>query len=91
MRTALLCVLAGLLLSPAAQADERLNGSGSSFILPLMERWATRYKEEKKVEVNYQAKGSGAGVTAMTAKEVEFGCTDAPMTPQQLEKAKAEG
>jgi phosphate ABC transporter phosphate-binding protein len=70
-----------------AKKTFRLNGSGSSFVNPIMTKWADVYNREKGVEVNYQSAGSGQGVQQMTKKTVHFGCTDAPMNAQQLEEA----
>jgi phosphate transport system substrate-binding protein len=69
----------------------RLNGSGSSFVNPIMTKWADMYNKERGIEVNYQSSGSGNGVQQMTSKIVDFGCTDAPMNPQQLVEAKNKG
>jgi phosphate transport system substrate-binding protein len=70
---------------------KRLNGGGSSFVYPLMSKWVGIYEKEKNVQVNYQSVGSGAGIHKMTAKEFDFGCTDAPMNQEQMEKAKKAG
>jgi len=67
----------------------RLQGAGSSFVDPVMQEWIIAYKE--KGEVNYQSKGSSAGIKMMTDKEVDFGCSDAPMKKDQEEKAKEQG
>jgi phosphate transport system substrate-binding protein len=63
----------------------RLDGAGSSFIDPVMQEWAQTYEKRNRVELNYQARGSGAGIQLMTNKEVDFGCTDAPLTEEQIE------
>jgi phosphate ABC transporter phosphate-binding protein len=70
---------------------DRLNGGGSSFVYPMMSKWASVYDKEKGVKINYQSIGSGGGIQQMTAKTVDFGCTDAPMNEEQLQKARAEG
>ncbi len=64
-----------------------LTGAGSSFVDPLMGKWAEVYKTEKGIKINYQALGSGAGMKQMTEKAVDFGCTDAFMKKEQLEAA----
>jgi phosphate transport system substrate-binding protein len=69
----------------------RLNGSGSSFVNPIMTKWADVYNRERGVEVNYQSAGSGQGVQQMTNQTVRFGCTDAPMNDQQLAEARKAG
>jgi phosphate transport system substrate-binding protein len=68
----------------------RLEGAGSSFVDPMMQEWASIYKE-KGVQVNYQSKGSSSGIRMMTGKEVNFGCSDAPMNEEQLAKASSAG
>src|SRR5438445_4242031 len=69
----------------------RLNGGGSSFVNPMMSKWASAYEKAKAVQVNYQSLGSGAGIQQMIAKTIDFGCTDAPMNDEQLSKAKGAG
>jgi phosphate transport system substrate-binding protein len=69
----------------------RLRGGGASFIYPAMSKWKSVYNEEKKAEIDYQSLGSGAGVQQMTARTLDFGCTDAPMKKEQLERAREEG
>jgi phosphate transport system substrate-binding protein len=69
----------------------RLDGAGSSFVDPMMQEWASAYNKAKGVKVNYQSKGSGAGISMMTQKEVDFGCSDAPLNKEQLAKAMDSG
>jgi phosphate transport system substrate-binding protein len=68
-----------------------LQGAGSTFVDPMMQEWASIYKKEKGVSVNYQPKGSGAGISMMTGKEVDFGCSDAPLNKEQLATAEDKG
>jgi phosphate transport system substrate-binding protein len=84
----------GLLLFGLGCGGERkrpLQGAGSTFVDPIMQEWAVIYKKEKSTAVNYQAKGSGAGIAMMTKKEVDFGCSDAPLNEEQLAEAKEKG
>ena len=69
----------------------RLNGAGSTFVYPMMSKWAAEYDKAKSVEVNYQSIGSGGGIQQMTAKTADFGCTDGPMNDEQMQKAKDTG
>ena len=70
----------------------KLSGSGSTFVKPAMDKWIDVYSKEKGgLEINYQGQGSTAGIKQMTEKAVDFGCTDAPMTPEQLDRARTEG
>src|SRR5205823_7652816 len=75
----------------SAKSDQRLNAGGSTFVFPMMSKWASEYDKAKGVKVNYQSVGSGGGIQQMTAKTFDFGCTDAPMNEEQLDKAHAEG
>src|SRR2546430_16958893 len=61
----------------------QLNGAGSSFAFPVMSAWSTQYKALTGVQINYQATGSGAGVNAGIAKNLDFGGTDAPLNATQ--------
>jgi phosphate ABC transporter phosphate-binding protein len=69
----------------------RLNAGGSTFVYPMMSKWAAEYDKAKSVEVNYQSIGSGGGIQQMTAKTFDFGCTDGPMNEEQLKKAQDTG
>ncbi|MGL4554203.1 MAG: phosphate ABC transporter substrate-binding protein PstS [Gemmataceae bacterium] len=84
-------LLAGMLALGCGDAKSRIEGAGSSFIDPMMQEWAGRYKKDKGVPVNYQSKGSGAGIKMMTGQEVDFGCSDAPLSDEQLESCRAAG
>lgn len=60
-----------------------INGAGSSLIAPALAVWGPAYTKASGVEVNYSSVGSGAGIAAITAKTVDFGASDAPLTPDQ--------
>ena len=79
-------VAAGLLAvaTPAFAAD--ITGAGSTFIFPVLSKWADAYKKESGNGVNYQSIGSGAGIKQILAKTVTFGATDAPLKADQLQK-----
>jgi phosphate transport system substrate-binding protein len=69
-----------------AKADT-LTGAGSTFIAPILQKWAAVYAKKTGTPVNYQAIGSGGGINALTAQTVDFAGSDVPMTA--AEKAKA--
>jgi phosphate ABC transporter phosphate-binding protein len=69
----------------------RLNAGGSTFVYPLMSTWASVYDKDKGVQINYQSIGSGGGIQKMTAKEFDFGCTDAYLNEEQSQKAQKSG
>ena len=61
-----------------------VNGAGSTFIFPLMDTWRVEYQKVKPgVNINYQSIGSGGGVKQFTAKTVDFGASDAPLSIQR--------
>ncbi len=70
--------------NPAVAAD--ITGAGATFPYPLYSKWAEAYKAKTGVGMNYQSIGSGGGIKQITAKTVDFGATDAPLTAEQLEK-----
>ena len=71
--------------SPAAAADVRLTGAGASFPFPLYAAWFKDFSAGSDgVTVDYQSKGSGAGIQDFTNKVVDFAASDAAMTDEQI-------
>ncbi len=68
-----------------------LNGGGSTFIYPLLEKWGSVYRKEKGVKLNYVATGSGSGIQQLISSALDFCCSDVPMTAEQLTQARAGG
>lgn len=68
----------------------RVSGGGATFVDPIMQKWAGEYRNMKKAEIDYVAKGSGYGVSNLTSKNIDFGCSDAPMSKAELDKAGGE-
>jgi len=68
-----------------------LNGGGSTFLYPLMEKWGAVYRKEHHVKLNYLPSGSGAGVQQLLAMTLDFSCSDAPLTDEQLQRAREDG
>ncbi len=76
-----------LMVSPAvkALADTTLNGAGATFPFPIYSKWFDEYHKVKPdIKINYQSIGSGGGIRQFTAKTVDFGATDGPMSDQQM-------
>jgi phosphate ABC transporter phosphate-binding protein len=69
----------------------RLNAGGSTFVYPIMSKWAAVYEKEAGDQINYQSIGSGGGIQKMTTQEFDFGCSDAPLNEEQTEKARSSG
>jgi phosphate transport system substrate-binding protein len=70
-----------------AQDRMRLTGSGASFPFPLYSAWFKAFSSEhKSVTVDYQAKGSGAGIQDFINRTVDFAASDAAMTDADMAK-----
>jgi phosphate transport system substrate-binding protein len=63
-----------------------ITGAGATFPYPIYAKWADAYKKSTGVSLNYQSIGSGGGIKQITAKTVDFGASDMPMTPEDLDK-----
>ncbi|HEY3973245.1 MAG TPA: phosphate ABC transporter substrate-binding protein PstS [Candidatus Sulfotelmatobacter sp.] len=62
-----------------------LGASGSTFIAPLMDKWAAAYHQtHPKVEINYRPIGSGGGIEEMKQGYLSFGASDAPLSDDQI-------
>ena len=79
-------VAAGLVAASTSAFAADITGAGSTFIFPVLSKWADAYKKESGSGVNYQSIGSGAGIKQIQANTVTFGATDAPLKAEQLEK-----
>ncbi len=72
---------------PAAQASAAdVTGAGATFPYPIYAKWADAYRKATGNGLNYQSIGSGGGIKQITAKTVDFGASDMPMKPDELEK-----
>jgi len=67
-------------------AATEVTGAGSTFVNPVLSQWADAYKKKTGVSVNYQSIGSGAGIKMIESKTVDFGASDKPLTPEELEQ-----
>ena len=79
-------VAAGLVAASTSAYAADITGAGSTFIFPVLSKWADAYKKESGNGVNYQSIGSGAGIKQIVANTVTFGATDAPLKADQLQK-----
>ncbi|MEO7728158.1 MAG: phosphate ABC transporter substrate-binding protein PstS, partial [Burkholderiales bacterium] len=75
----------GLAVAAPAQAAE-ITGAGATFPYPIYSKWAEAYRAKTGIGLNYQSIGSGGGIKQILAKTVDFGASDAPLEPAQLEK-----
>lgn len=77
--------------APAAQASSStidLTGAGATFPYPLYSRWFSDYATKTGVKINYQSIGSGGGIRQLSEQTVDFGASDAPMSDEEISKAK---
>src|SRR6201988_2921636 len=94
MRAAIIAI--GVIVATAVTSigvsdqEIRLIGSGASFPFPIYSPWFKDFsKQNKGVTVDYQAKGSGAGIKDFVNKTVDFAASDAAMTDEEM--ASVEG
>ena len=63
-------------------------GAGATFPAPLIQKWTVEYHNlYSSVTINYNPIGSGGGIQQITAKTVDFGASDAPLSDAQLANA----
>jgi phosphate transport system substrate-binding protein len=71
-----------------ASAEIRLQGAGSTFINPIMQRWVSEYQKlHPQILIDYQSIGSGGGVKGFIDQTVDFAASDAQLTKKDIEKA----
>ena len=89
MKKILSLIVAMAMMTSFAFADAVLiNGAGATFPYPIYSKWFDEYgKANPGVQFNYQSIGSGGGIKQITAKTVDFGASDGPMTMDQLTAA----
>ncbi|MDE3058690.1 MAG: phosphate ABC transporter substrate-binding protein PstS [Bacteroidota bacterium] len=86
----LLLALFGVVSMSSAQLQ--LNGAGSTFDYPIFSKWFDTYHKMTGTEINYASIGSGGGIHQVTEGTVDFGASDAPLTPEQMSDfTKAQG
>jgi phosphate transport system substrate-binding protein len=74
--------------APAATKDTQLVGTGATFPFPLISKWIPEVGRSYGINITYSPTGSGAGIAAVTARTVDFGASDAPLSSQQLADCK---
>jgi len=74
---------AALVAAPAGA--QSLTGAGATFPNPIYTKWFDAYNKATGIQINYQSIGSGGGIRQFTEGTVDFGATDGPMSPAQME------
>jgi phosphate transport system substrate-binding protein len=72
--------------SKASAGD--LTGAGSTFVAKLVQAWILKAQSALGVHVTYGPIGSGGGINAITNRTVDFGASDAPLTPDEFSACK---
>ena len=73
-----------VLFTLPASAQLKINAAGATFPAPIYQQWFGEYKTKSKVEINYQAIGSGGGRKQLLEGTVDFGASDKPMSDDEL-------
>ena len=77
-----------VLLATGVTQAQNINAAGATFPYPIYSKWFDEYhKLHSNIQINYQSIGSGGGISQLTAKTVDFGASDGPMTDDQLKAA----
>ena len=79
-------VLSLTMLATSASAVN-ITGAGSTFVFPIISKWAGAYRGIAGDQINYASIGSGGGIAQIKAKTVTFGATDKPLTSKELNAA----
>ncbi len=89
MKRVAIAALAGAsLLFAIGQAKAAdISGAGATFPYPIYAKWADAYKTKTGIGLNYQSIGSGGGIKQIKAKTVDFGASDMPLDPKDLDEA----
>jgi len=91
LRFAALALIVTMLLVESAPASARLNiaGSGASFPFQIYSLWFMLVnRENKDMNVDYIAKGSGAGIKDFQNHAVDFAASDAAMNDKEIQEVK---
>jgi len=77
---------AGASRSKASAGD--LTGAGSTFVSKLVQAWVPKVDSSLGIKVTYGPIGSGGGIAQIINRTVDFGASDAPLTPDQFAACK---
>ena len=82
-----LAMAVAVALAVPASAQTRITGSGASFPFPLYSAWFKDFSGKTEgVTVDYQSKGSGAGIQDLINGVVDFAASDAAMKDEDIAK-----
>lgn len=77
-----------IMLAGAATAGYAadITGAGSTFVYPILSKWSADHNQKTGDKINYQSIGSGGGIAQIKAATVDFGASDMPMKPEDLQQ-----
>lgn len=82
-------VVPGWILGATQNGTVTLSGAGSTFIYPILAKWAAEYhKLHPEVQIAYEPVGSGKGIARTLMGTVDFGASDGPISDAQLKKTE---
>lgn len=90
LTAALAFMAACFIICTAASAADKvsaISGAGATFPYPVYAKWASTYYKLNGIKMNYQSIGSGGGIKQIKAKTVDFGASDAPLKPKDLQQS----
>ena len=82
----ILATLVALGLCGSVSAED-ITGAGSTFVFPILSRWSADYAAATGTTVTYQSIGSRGGIAQIKSASVDFGASDAPLRPDDLQKS----
>ncbi len=69
----------------------KIQGAGSSFVNPLMQKWVSEYGNiNPNIRIDYQSIGSGGGVKQTRDRTIQFGATDVAIKDEDMKSADGE-
>ena len=74
--------------SAGGSGKASLKGAGSSLVAPMVQAWIPEVRDRAGINVTYSPIGSGGGIQAIATRTVDFGASDAPLSPDQAEYCK---
>jgi phosphate transport system substrate-binding protein len=80
--------IAGLTLAAVSAFAWTINGTGATFPYPVYKQWIKGFYQQTGNQVNYTGTGSGTGIKEVVLRHVDFGGSDKPLTPRELQIAK---
>jgi phosphate transport system substrate-binding protein len=88
LTTGALAAVAGRADAAPARTQSTLVGTGATFPFPLISKWIPEVGKAYGIDITYTPTGSGTGISSITARTVDFGASDAPLSADQLTACK---